>query len=121
MANDKPSRISQSEFLRHLSPYMGRSSWYAGPRRTMVHELDIRISPRNGRVTLDRRKAMAWLETLAGHTAYREATRANRQPRRFGAEASSAALDSLAWARQEGRISQEAFLRAVRRFADELG
>jgi hypothetical protein len=87
----------------------------------MVHELDIRISPRNGRVTLDRQKAMAWLETLAGHSADREATRANRQPRRFGAETSSPTLDSLARARQEGRISQEVFLRAVRRFAEDLG
>jgi hypothetical protein len=87
----------------------------------MVQELDVRISPRNGCVTLDRRKAMAWLESLAGHLADREATRANRHPRRRVAEASLPTLDSLARARHEGRISQEAFLRAVRRFAEDLG
>jgi hypothetical protein len=114
MAKPTPARISQAEALLHLVPFMGRSSWYARPRRTMVDELDIRISPENGRVTMDRKKFFCWLDSLAGPVADRAATSDNFRPRRTSKTSKQVALESLIQAFEEGCLSEDEFREALR-------
>jgi hypothetical protein len=112
----KTDRIRLSVALKHLTPFMSRSTFYAGPRWSMIEELDIREGPP---LTLSQVKFTRWLKTLAGNLAVGRQAVSGRLGVHAqllsvpGQDAYAVAIRALMQSLESGELDAEQFRRGV--------